>query len=137
MKLLVILALTFFSFSSKSEDLYIKDAVKKTKELMTNRQKRNAAIKKDPMAVDADKKAGALAGSEKNKDKMYGIASEVFEKVVESTNGDEKKMQELLKKAEKNPEAFYNEMFSDEQKAELEALSKDIENSQKAKSTKP
>jgi hypothetical protein len=137
MKLTISILLLCFAATSLAEDFYTKDALKKTQELLRDRQKRNVAAKANPKAREADDKASALAGSEKNRDEMYNIAAGVMEKLVEETGGDDKKMQEILKRAEKDPEGFYRKMFSEEMKAKADSLANDISEPPKAGPDRP
>jgi hypothetical protein len=104
-----------------------KDALKKTQDMLKDKDARDAAIKKDPKAKDADAKAGALAGSEENKDEMYNLAAELMEKIATESNGDPEKMQKLMQEAQANPEAFFKKYFSADQKKRVHNLANKID----------
>jgi hypothetical protein len=98
-----------------------------TVNLLKSPQDRQKAIEHSDAAKDVDNKTSALAGSKKNKDEIYGISANVFEKVVKESNGDPEKMQRLMNEATANPEAFFNKYFGDGDKAKVRELATQIE----------
>ena len=98
-----------------------------TKEFLKSPEQRKEYLEKDKKAKEADDKASALAGSAKNKEEMYGIASEVLEKIVNETKGDPQKMQQLLQEAQTNPQKFYEKYFDENAKARVRGVAADIE----------
>jgi hypothetical protein len=106
-------------------------ALRDTQDLLKNPTERQKAINKDPRAKDVDSKAEALAGSQENKENMYGLAAQLMEKIATETNGDPEKMQQLMLEAQQNPQAFYNKYFDANQRDKV----RDIAN--KAQGAKP
>ena len=115
-----------FAISANADDS-TRDSIDKTKAMLTNSAQRNAAIKGDSQAEAADSKAAAaVGGSAANKDQIYGISADVFDKMATSSGGDSTKMQEQLAKAQSDPQAFFNSM-TPEQKSAIESLAKQIQ----------
>ncbi len=108
-------------------DVHEQQGLKDTQRLLTTPKERDAAIRNDPKAKETDDKVEALTGSGQNKEEIYGIASKVMEKITLESNGDARKMQELLMEAQRNPEAFYNKYFGSAEKERVRALANDID----------
>ncbi len=73
-------------------------------------------------AVDA---AAQITGGGENEKALYDITSSVFGNVAKDAQGDPAKMQELMMKAQQNPEAFFNSLTPQQKKA-IEDLSKKV-----------
>lgn len=102
--------------------------LKDTQEFMKNSRERQEWIdKKGGKAKEVDQKVDALAGSKENKEEIYGIASEVMEKIANETKGDPEAMQKLLLEAQTNPQAFYQKYFDEKSKARVRGVAADIE----------
>ena len=108
-------------------DQHQQQGLKDTQRLLTSPKERDAAIRNDVKATDADKKVEALTGSGKNKEEIYDIASKVMETITKEANGDPQKMQQMLSEAQSNPKAFYEKYFSEEDKNRVRGLANDIE----------
>ena len=67
---------------------------------------RQTAIAKDPKAVEADRQARALAGSDKTTQDFYEFAIDIFVDLMLSAGGDMKKINETLDRAKADPAAF-------------------------------
>ena len=67
---------------------------------------RQTAIAKDPKAVEADRQARALAGSDKTTQDFYEFAIDIFVDLMLSAGGDMKKINETLDRAKSDPAAF-------------------------------
>ena len=67
---------------------------------------RQTAIAKDPKAVEADRQARALAGSDKVTQEFYQFAIDIFVDLMQSAGGDMKKITETLERAKSDPAAF-------------------------------
>ena len=67
---------------------------------------RQTAIAKDPKAVEADRQARALAGSDKTTQDFYEFAIDIFVDLMLSAGGDMKKINETLERAKADPAAF-------------------------------
>lgn len=130
-KLLFSLMLVHAAAAQAQLDEHQKKGLEDTQDLLRSKSKREAAIKGDKKAEDADAKLGALAGSEQNKEGMYDLASQVMEKITIDAKGDPQKMQKLLLEAQANPQAFYNKYFSAEQKEKVRGIANDIEKKKK------
>lgn len=111
-------------------DKHEQQGLKDTKQLLTNPIERNEVIKTDKTAIEVDKKVEALTGSGKEKEELYGIASEVMEKIAVESKGDPQKMQQLLSEAQANPQKFYDKYFSAAQKTRVKNLASEIEKKQ-------
>lgn len=127
MRILILVLILMHGLAYADMDANSKEALQKTKDVLTNKSAREEAVKKDPRAADADAKAGALAGSEENKDKMYAIAAQVMEKIVAEANGNPEKMQQLLLEAQSNPQKFYQKYFTPAQKKQVQRLANKIQ----------
>ena len=111
-------------------DEHEQQGLKDTKQLLTNPKERAEIIKGDKTATEVDKKVEALTGSGNNKEELYGIASEVMEKIAVESKGDSQKMQQLLMEAQANPQKFYDKYFSAAQKTRVKNLASEIEKKQ-------
>ena len=127
MTILLIYIVTVSSSAVAELDSSQTEALTNTQKLLRNTKERNKVIAADPKAQEADAKAGALAGSNQNKEEMYDISAELMEKIANDANGDPQKMQDLLKESQKDPQAFYEKYFSDAQKARVRGLANKME----------
>ncbi|MCH2534949.1 MAG: hypothetical protein MK008_10950 [Bdellovibrionales bacterium] len=118
--LILISTLSFAELDSSSTK-----ALEKTKTLLQNQEARQKAAQQTPEAQKAYNKAKSLMGSQQGTDALFGLSSEVFEHIVKSTNGDSKKMNELLQKAATDPEAFANSL-PPHLKQKIKAVSKKV-----------
>ena len=98
-----------------------------TKAFLKNKGERDAFIRKDKAAQEADAKVDALSGGGANKEEIYGISAEVMERLTQDASGDPEKMQIILQEAQKNPEAFYNKYFDSNAKARVRGVAGKIE----------
>jgi len=108
-------------------DQHEQQGLQDTKKMLTSPQLRKEAIKNDKAAQEVDAKVEALAGSSKNKEEIYDIASQVMETITLEAKGDPEKMQKMLLEAQANPQAFYNKYFTEAQKAQVRKVATDIE----------
>jgi hypothetical protein len=107
------------------------EALAKTKALLESPEQRDAFIQKNAKARAADEQAtAAVAGSQADKQELYGIASSIFEDLVKETGGDPEKLTARLTEAQANPEAFFNHL-KPEQQARIKAESKKSEDASK------
>src|SRR5665213_1196105 len=102
-------------------------ALNQTKDLLKDPVERQKAINLDPKAKDIDNKVNALAGTGANKEAIYDVASQLMDKIAADAHGDPEKMQELMSEAAKNPEAFRNKYFSEDQKNQVRGIANKIE----------
>ncbi len=97
------------------------DPLKETQKVLTDKTKRDAAIKQEGSKAQAvDQYAEKIAGPQ-GKEEMYGLSADLMAVIEKESGGDPDKMMKILEEAQKNPEAFYNR-FSPEQKAKLKAI---------------
>ena len=131
----VLVGMTIFFFYTpilKGQDLSSEQeqALSGAVEELTDPAKRSENLKKDPKAAKSDEMVKEVGGE--YSEEIYGLAGEVMQSLVKKTQGDPDKMEQLLKDAEKNPEAFAN-TFTPDQKKALKELSKKIEKSKQNK----
>lgn len=122
---ILIVCLLGISFSSFGQDNNSKEAISKTQKDLKNPIARKKMLD-TKSAKDADAAANALAGDKGNLDEMYGISAELIGVIGEKAQGDPKKMQEYLERAQKDPEAFLKSL-SPAQQEKIHQLSKKIE----------
>lgn len=129
MKILVCLSLglTVIHASADKLDEHQRQGLSDTQSMLKSRSQRDEYIKTDKRAKDVDDKVGALAGSAENKDEIYGLSSQVLERVVAEAKGDPVKMQEILTKAQQDPKGFYEKYFDENQKQGVRGIANKIE----------
>jgi len=88
------------------------EALKKTVDLLQNPKERDAAIKGNSAAEKADAFAKKVGGQ--NTEKIYQLSAGLFEKLVQKYGADTDKINEVLKRALKDPSGFANSEFSPE-----------------------
>ena len=99
------------------------DPVAEAQAFLKNEQKREELFKKDDKAKQADVFAGQAVGGDKaSKEELYSISADIMAQLVKEGNQDPAKMQEILKKALANPEAF-TKSLSPEVQARIKAVS--------------
>lgn len=124
-------------FAHADLDQHDEQGLRDTQQFLKTPKDREEFLKTDPKARSVDKKVESLSGSSKNKEEIYGIAADVFEKIVRETNGDTQKMQKLLEEAQANPEKFYQKYFDDNAKARVRGVATDIERHQPSRVGSP
>ncbi len=122
---ILIVCLLGVSFSSFGQDNNSKEAISKTQKDLKDPVARKKMLD-TKSAKDADAAASALAGDKGNLDEMYGISAELIGVIGEKAQGDPKKMQEYLERAQKDPEAFLKSLPLAQQE-KIHQLSKKIE----------
>ena len=125
-KIIAILILSHLSAHAEL-DQHSQKGLNDTKALLKDPIERQKAVNADPQAKEVDAKVNALAGNEKNKEEIYDLATRLMEKITLESNGDAAKMQALLMEAQKNPQAFYDKMFSKEEKARVRGVAEKVE----------
>lgn len=122
----MILSLLLFSLLGFAElDSSSQQALEQTKALLKNREAREQAAQKSDRSRKAHDRAKQLMGSEQGTDAIYGLSAEVLEHIVKSTNGDSKKMNQLLQKAATDPKGFA-ESLPPEIQQKIKAVSKKV-----------
>lgn len=129
----IVLLVSMYAIFVKAElDSSSKDALTKTQETLTNAQKRQEAFKENPAYRESEKAANEVfKGDEGKKQQAYELTSQVLATLAEKANGDPQKMQEIMAEAQRNPEKFMQEYFSEGQKQQVRALAADIEKDKK------
>ncbi len=129
----------FFAASAKAQmDASSQEALDQTADVLRDSSKRDKAFAENPKYKEGEKGAALLVrGNEAQKQQLYEMAAEVMKKLAEQTNGDPVKMQEIAAKAQKNPEKFMNEYFSDAQKKQVRDLANQIEKDRQPKAQSP
>jgi hypothetical protein len=90
------------------------DALAKAQAILKDRAAREELFKHDTKAREADAFATAVAGGdESTKDQMYAISADIMAQLVKDGNQDPAKMQEMMKKALENPQAFKKSLSPD------------------------
>ncbi|MCB0367985.1 MAG: hypothetical protein KDD45_00750, partial [Bdellovibrionales bacterium] len=117
-----------FNFSVYAESVD-QDAVKKTQELLKNRESVKEITKKDAKAKNADDLAKQVAGSEEDTQELYNIAAEVLPTLLKMNNNDPEKAATALAEYSKNPEKFLSKLPK-ETRDKIKALSQKIESKQ-------
>jgi hypothetical protein len=104
-------------------------ALAQTMQMLQTPDKRNEVIAKDPAAKQVDDRVRSLAGTEENQEAIYEFAAEVFQGLLEETNGN---VELAMKKLEemKNPEVFAARL-TPSQKTKLQKLSERMPASKK------
>lgn len=108
-------------------DKHQQKGVQDTQNMLKSPHQRNEAIKNDATAKEVDAKVDALTGGGQTKEDVYGLASEIFEKVAAEAKGDPEKMQQLLMEAQSNPQKFYDKYFTEAQKAKVRGIANKTE----------
>lgn len=118
---LVILA--FLSGGARAEELdkAILDAILETQSVIKDpAERKKAATTAEAKAATAQ--VESLGGNAENSEAIFALAAEIFADLAKSTNGDPKKMEEVLEKAKRNP-AEFAERLSPAVKAKLKEIS--------------
>lgn len=132
--LFLIFSIVGFSALSFAASPEAKEALSQTQKDLKDPVARKKMLD-TPQAKKADAAAADLAGDSKNLDEMYGISAELIGIIGEQSQGDPKKMQEALDKAQKDPVGFLKSLPPDQQE-KIHQLSKKIE-SNKMKKVSP
>ena len=101
-------------------------AVRQTKDLLTNQSERNQFINKDPKAKELDDKVGSFAGTPENKEQIYELSSQLMDKLVAEAGGNTDKLQTLMLEAQKDPKAFYEKYLDASQKAKVHEIANKV-----------
>jgi hypothetical protein len=90
------------------------DALAQAQAILKDKAAREELFKKDVKARQADDFATTGAGGDAGtKEQMYGISADIMAQLVKDGNQDPAKMQEILRKALENPEAFKKSLSPD------------------------
>jgi hypothetical protein len=132
-KIFVLLILTALTSPSSAEmDAASQEALTKTQKVLTDPVKREEAFTENPKMREGERAANQLVGGNSHqKEKIYAITAQVLETLAQKSNGDLAAMQEIITRAQQNPEKFMQEYFSEEQKAQVRQLANEIEKDKK------
>lgn len=135
----VIFFIFIVPFSSGAEmDQPSQEALKQTVEVLKDSQKREQAFRDNPKYKEGESAADMLVrGNEAQKQQLYEMSAEVLKALVEKTQGDPVKMQEIVSQAQKNPSQFMEQYLSEAQKTQVRDLATQIEKERQPKSTAP
>lgn len=108
------LSLIFSSISFAADDL--DPALKDVQELLRSQSQREAVIKNDNKAKQADDFAlQAVGGNQDLKNDVYDVSADIMATVQKLSAGDPAKMNALLQKALQNPGEFLKSLPADQQ----------------------
>ncbi len=111
---LTVLLLSNVSFGF--DDQAYQEALSKTQNLLRNSKERQGALDtKEAKSADNVAEITAL-GDPAAKDQVYNIAADLMPWLVAQTEGDPKKMMEIIAEAQKNPQAFLQKLPEAERK---------------------
>jgi hypothetical protein len=82
------------------------EALAATLRMLLDPAQRAAAIEGNSYAVPADKKIRELAGSDELTQELYALAADLFQELVQSSDGDLTKLTEALQRGQADPAAF-------------------------------
>src|SRR5437764_573202 len=100
-------AVCSFSLAQAASDQEVnQQATSQTQDLLRDSSQRDKAVQENASTRAADQQAAQVAGSKANKDEIYSISADIMPSLVQKTNGDPKKMQEILDRAKADPEGF-------------------------------
>ncbi len=129
-----ILILSVFLISRSSFSQVDQEALLETQRVLRSPTERQDIISKDKKAQDTDQFASQVVGGDpKLKDEVYDISADVLNSLLQTTNGDPEKAQELLLKAMKNPEQFLKSLPALQQE-KIRGIANSVE---KKKNSKP
>jgi flagellum-specific peptidoglycan hydrolase FlgJ len=120
----LILSASYSSRARASEDAATKEALDKTVELMNDRSQREKAAKENTSAAAAHAEVQKLGGAQ-TQDAVYGVGAEIMKSLVQQTGGDPVKMQELMAKAQRDPEGFAKSLSPDQQ-AKIRSIASEV-----------
>ncbi len=132
-KYLVVVSVLIASTAFAEMDKYESEALQDTKNLLNDKAAREAVIKENPDAQKHVDQMNALGMTADQKNKAYGISSEIFSQLIKEQNGDASAVNKMLLNAQQDPEAFYDSLSPDS-RAKIKALGFQLEGQ---KSTNP
>ena len=101
------------------------NAISNTQNVLTDSKLRTSAINSNEKAKQVDSSINSLVGGDKGtQDEMYLISSDILNSIAGKSD-DPTQLGEILIKAQKDPEAFFNSL-SDAQKKKISDISKRI-----------
>lgn len=127
MQKLVLIATVLLSSPSIGQSISAADqeALQKTQELLRSKNLREKAAQGDAQAKSVEDNVKQLMGGGEASEGVFDLAASIFKNIVEESNGDVDKMNELLQKYQQDPAAFAKK-WTPEQKAKLKELSNKV-----------
>lgn len=120
--------LAFISFSKSYADEVTGDALQQTQDCL---RAGNCETMNTNQGKAADQKAlEAVGGDQAKKQELYNISADIMPWLTEQSKGDPGKMQEILLKAQTDPEGFYNSLPADV-KSKISSTASSVEASRK------
>lgn len=127
LKMIFVLVITLISTSTWAQlDSYNQEALEKTKKLLKNKYEREAVIENTPAAQKYENQMKSMGMDETQKNQVYNMSSDVFESLIQANGGDAQAVEKLLKEAQKNPKAFYDQL-DPSIKSQIKSLSSELE----------
>ncbi|WP_340124324.1 hypothetical protein [Methylobacter svalbardensis] len=111
LNLFATLLVVSMSFQNVCADDDISSALQKTQDCLRNQ---NCDSMKTNTGMEADQKALEAVGGNA-KQELYNIAADVLPILIQQTEGDPKKMEAMMLKAQTDPESFLNSLPPDMQ----------------------
>ncbi len=102
------------------------EALRNTQQMLRNPAEREKAMANDPTALQADSKAKQILGP--NTEKAYELSAQLMQTIVAETNGDPKKMQQLMQELQSNPHAL-EKYLTPAQRDMIRQMASDVEKS--------
>jgi hypothetical protein len=114
---LFFLMLTFFALPTfaKSEDEVNLKALQDTQQLLRNKSAREKELNSHGSKSAVQNMRNLTQGDAQLEEDMWSIAADIMPMLVEKTNGDPKKMLELLENAKRDPAGFAAQFKGPEQ----------------------
>ena len=129
-----ILLIAFTVFSQNSFSQVDQSALTEAQKVLRSSSQRQDIISKDKKAQDADQFASEVVGGDPAlKNEMYGVSADVLNHVMQASDGDPAKAQELLLKAMKDPKQFLQSLPA----AEQEKIRQIANSAERKKNAKP
>lgn len=100
------------------------DALQKTQQGLTNPAERAKMIEGDSKAQAQDAKVKAMLGDQS--EGAYQLSSQLLETLVQKTNGDPQKMQEIVNQLMANPQML-EQYLTGQQREQIRKMASEIE----------
>jgi hypothetical protein len=113
------------------------EVIQNTQNFLSDSSQRQQALNASPAVAQVDRNVGNIfQGQQDKKQELYDISAAIIPWLAQQSNGDPKKMMELMAEAQKNPKAFYERLPSAE-KARIKSLADSVEASNNRNNQKP
>lgn len=129
MKKTFIIGLVFFGLCANADE--VTQALSETQNLLRDPSRIKNEALNTPEAQTADRNASIVTlGKPELKQELYNISADLMSWIVEASQGDPAKMQQMMSDALSNPKSLYDRMPASE-RSRVKALSEKIEGSRK------